>query len=70
MYQSIGYDKKNNIMHVWDERIVGVGTATFNANASNVIMQVGSTAGSKIVRQTKNLTKDNTILFTILYLQY
>ena len=42
---------------VWDERIVGVGTATFNANASNIVMQVGSTAGSKIIRQTKNVMR-------------
>ena len=21
MYQSIGYDKKNNIMHVWDDEL-------------------------------------------------
>jgi hypothetical protein len=42
---------------VWDQRIIGVGSATHNANASNVIMEVGSTAGSKVVRQTKNVMR-------------
>jgi hypothetical protein len=42
---------------VWDQRIVGVGTATWNQYASNIVMQVGSTAGSKIIRQTKNVMR-------------
>ena len=43
---------------VWDERLVGVGaTATFNASSSNVIMEVGSAAGSSVVRQTKNVMR-------------
>jgi hypothetical protein len=53
-FNTFQYGKESD---VWDERVVGVGTATFNANASNVIMQVGSTAGSKIVRQTKNVMR-------------
>ena len=42
---------------VWDQRIIGVGSATHNINASNVVMQVGSTAGSKVIRQTKNVMR-------------
>ena len=42
---------------VWDQRIVGVGSATHNVNSSNVIMQVGSTAGSKVIRQTKQVMR-------------
>jgi hypothetical protein len=53
-FNTFQYGKETDI---WDERVVGVGTATFNANASNIVMQVGSTAGSKIVRQTKNVMR-------------
>jgi len=53
-FNTFQYGKETD---VWDERVVGVGTATFNANASNVIMQVGSTAGSKVIRQTKNVMR-------------
>jgi hypothetical protein len=53
-FNTFQYGKETD---VWDERVVGVGTATFNANASNIVMQVGSTAGSKIVRQTKNVMR-------------
>ena len=43
---------------VWDERLVGVGaTATHNVSSSNVVMEVGSVAGSKVVRQTKNVMR-------------
>ena len=43
---------------VWDERLVGVGaTATHNASSSNVVMEVGSAAGSSVVRQTKNVMR-------------
>jgi hypothetical protein len=53
-FNTFQYGKETD---VWDERVVGVGTATFNVNASNVVMEVGSTAGSKIVRQTKNVMR-------------
>ncbi len=53
-FNTFQYGKETD---VWDERIVGVGTATHNVNASNVVMQVGSTAGSKIIRQTKNVMR-------------
>jgi hypothetical protein len=53
-FNTFQYGKETD---VWDERVVGVGTATFNANASNVIMQVGSTTGSKVIRQTKNVMR-------------
>jgi len=66
-FNTFQYGKETD---VWDERIVGVGTATFNVNASNVVMQVGSTAGSKVVRQTKNVMRyipgrSSTLAFTI-----
>ncbi len=53
-FNTFQYGKETD---VWDERIVGVGTATHNVNASNVVMQVGSTAGSKVIRQTKNVMR-------------
>jgi hypothetical protein len=53
-FNTFQYGKETD---VWDERIVGVGTATFNVNASNIIMQVGSTTGSKVIRQTKNVMR-------------
>jgi hypothetical protein len=53
-FNTFQYGKETD---VWDERVVGVGTATFNVNASNIVMQVGSTAGSKIIRQTKNVMR-------------
>jgi hypothetical protein len=49
-FNTFQYGKETD---VWDERVVGVGTATFNASSSNVVMQVGSTAGSKVTRQTR-----------------
>jgi hypothetical protein len=53
-FNTFQYGKETD---VWDERVVGVGTATFNANASNIVMQVGSTTGSKVIRQTKNVMR-------------
>ena len=53
-FNTFQYGKETD---VWDERIVGVGTATWNQYASNVVMQVGSTGGSKIIRQTKNVMR-------------
>jgi hypothetical protein len=53
-FNTFQYGKETD---VWDERIVGVGTATWNQYSSNIIMQVGSTAGSKVTRQTKNVMR-------------
>jgi hypothetical protein len=53
-FNTFQYGKETD---VWDERVVGVATATWNQYSSNVIMQVGSTAGSKVIRQTKNVMR-------------
>jgi len=53
-FNTFQYGKETD---VWDERITGVGTATHNPNSSNVVMEVGSTAGSKVVRQTKQVMR-------------
>jgi len=53
-FNTFQYGKESD---VWDESLVGVATATYNANSSNVVMEVGSTAGSKVVRQTKNVMR-------------
>ena len=53
-FNTFQYGKETD---VWDESIVGVATATHNASSSNVIMEVGSTAGSKVVRQTKQVMR-------------
>jgi hypothetical protein len=53
-FNTFQYGKETD---VWDERIVGVGTATHNVSASNVVMQVGVTTGSKVIRQTKNVMR-------------
>jgi len=53
-FNTFQYGKETD---VWDESIVGVGTATHNVNNSSIVMQVGSTAGSKVIRQTKNVMR-------------
>jgi len=53
-FNTFQYGKETD---VWDERIVGVGTANWNQYASNVVMQVGSTAGSKVIRQTRSVMR-------------
>jgi hypothetical protein len=53
-FNTFQYGKETD---VWDERVVGVGTATWNQYSSNVIMQVGVTTGSKVIRQTKNVMR-------------
>ncbi len=53
-FNTFQYGKETD---VWDERVVGIGTATHNVSASNIIIQVGSTAGSKVIRQTKNVMR-------------
>ncbi len=67
-FNTFQYGKETD---VWDERLVGVGaTATFNASSSNVVMEVGSAAGSSVVRQTKNVMRyipgrSSTLAFSI-----
>jgi len=39
---------------VWDTDINGTGNAVFEANIASVTMDVGTTSGDKVVRQTKN----------------
>jgi len=53
-FNTFQYGKETD---VWDESVVGVGTATHSASSSNVVMEVGSTAGSKVVRQTKQVMR-------------
>jgi hypothetical protein len=54
-FNTFQYGKEDD---VWDERLVGVGaTATHNAYESNIMMQVGSASGSKVIRQTKNVMR-------------
>src|SRR5210317_671192 len=42
-FNTFQYGKETD---VWDESLVGVATATHNASSSNVVMEVGSTAGA------------------------
>ena len=42
---------------VWDQRIVGIASATHNPDSSNITMSVGITTGSKIIRQTKQVMR-------------
>ena len=54
-FNTFQYGKESD---VWDEQVVGVGaTATYNVNSSNVVMEVGSASGSKVIRQTKNVMR-------------
>ena len=53
-FNTFQYGKESD---VWDERVVGVGTATHNTASSNVVLQVGSTAGSKVIRQTRTVMR-------------
>ena len=53
-FNTFQYGKETD---VWDERVVGIATATHDTSSSNVVMQVGSTAGSKVIRQTKNVMR-------------
>jgi len=53
-FNTFQYGKETD---VWDERVVGVGTATHIPSSSNVALQVGSTAGSKVIRQTRTVMR-------------
>ena len=49
-FNTFQYGKETDI---WDEQVTGTASAVHNANASNITMSVGSTAGDKVVRQTR-----------------
>ena len=53
-FNTFQYGKESD---VWDERVVGVGTVTHNTYSSNCVLQVGSTAGSKVIRQTRTVMR-------------
>lgn len=53
-FNTFQYGKESD---VWDERVVGIGSAVHNLDASNVTMSVGVTTGSKVIRQTKNVMR-------------
>ena len=42
---------------VWDQRITGIASATHNPESSNITMSVGETAGSQVIRQTRNVMR-------------
>ncbi|AOO17305.1 virion structural protein [Cyanophage S-RIM12_RW_25_0210] len=42
---------------IWESDITGTASAVHNPDASNVTMSVGSTAGDKIIRQTRQVMK-------------
>lgn len=53
-FNTFQYGKETD---VWDEATYGTASATHNPNGSNIIMSVGSTAGDKIIRQTKSVMR-------------
>lgn len=42
---------------VWETSITGTASAVHNVNASNVTMSVGSTAGDRVIRQTRQVMR-------------
>lgn len=42
---------------VWETSTTGTASAVHNPNASNVVMSVGSTAGDKVIRQTRTVMR-------------
>ena len=42
---------------IWETDITGTASAVHNPNASNVTMSVGSTAGDKVIRQTRQVMR-------------
>ena len=53
-FNTFQYGKESD---VWDEATTGTASAVHNANASNIVMSVGSTAGDKIIRQTRQVMR-------------
>ena len=50
-FNTFQYGKESD---VWDESTTLGGSATHDANLNQVVMSVGSTLGSKVIRQTRN----------------
>jgi hypothetical protein len=42
---------------IWETDITGTASAVHNPDASNVTMSVGSTAGDKVIRQTRQVMR-------------
>lgn len=42
---------------IWETDITGTASAVHNTDASNVVMSVGSTAGDKVIRQTRQVMR-------------
>jgi len=53
-FNTFQYGKETD---VWDESTTLGGSAVFDTSTSNVLMSVSSTAGSKVVRQTRNVQR-------------
>jgi hypothetical protein len=53
-FNTFQYGKESD---VWDEATTGTASAVHNPSASNVVMSVGSTAGDKVIRQTRQVMR-------------
>lgn len=53
-FDTFQYSKEDD---VWEDETIGSATCSHNINESNVIMEVGSDAGDKIIRQTKRVMR-------------
>ena len=53
-FDTFQYSKEDD---VWEDGVTGNATCAHNPNTSNVIMEVGSNAGDKIIRQTKRVMR-------------
>ena len=53
-FNTFQYGKESD---VWDEETTGTASAVHNPSASNVVMSVGSTAGDKVIRQTRQVMR-------------
>ena len=53
-FNTFQYGKESD---VWDEETTGTASAVHNPSASNIVMSVGSTAGDKVIRQTRNVMR-------------
>src|SRR3990167_1324365 len=47
----------NKISYIWEDALTGGGTTTHNPNSSSVSMNVGTTSGDKVIRQTHKYIK-------------
>lgn len=53
-FNTFQYGKESD---VWDETVTNGAASTFNANNSAILLSVSSTAGSEVVRQTRNVQR-------------